>query len=150
MARPRKLSDWEFESLELGIDPTRIKRKVTQLRYRKSKKFMVTAAYMEAVYGWDLDDMAASLVQAIRHGRCRGPRCGRRHFKDFDLELITCDILDPEKLPMWCVNVGWACSPDNKGDGARPLAWRIERMVQERTLAMQPAVDTGPDQQSLF
>ena len=150
MARPRKLSAWEFEALELGLDPASIKRKVTQLRYRKARKFGVSVAYMEAVYGWDLEDMAASLVQAIRHGRCRGPRCKGRHFKDFDLELITCDILDPEKLPMWCVNVGWACSQDNKGDGARPLAWRIERMVQERTLAMQ-IIETPPDsQQSLF
>lgn len=150
MARPRKLAAWEFEALEVGLDPSEVKRKVTQLRYRKARKFGVTVAYMEAVYGWDLDDMAASLIQAVRHLRCRGPRCNRRAFKEFPLELITCDILNPSSQPLWCVNVGWACSQDNKGDGAKPLEWRIERMVHERTLAMQPAQSPGPEQLNLF
>lgn len=151
MARPRKLAAWEFEALELGLDPLEIRKKVRQLRSRKAAKFGVTTAYMEAVFGWDLDDMAASLVQEVRHGRCRGPRCKRRPFKELPLELITCDIIDPDKKPLWCLNVRWACSPDNKGDGARPLGWRIERLVQERTLAMQ-AIDPPPgdEQQTLF
>lgn len=134
MARPRKMAAWEVEALEIGLDPTVVKAKVVKLRGRKAKKFGKTVAEMEAIYGWDLEDMAASLVYAIRHLRCRGPRCKRVHFRDLALELITCDILDPADPPLWCVNVGWACSPDNKGDGKRSLAWRMEQMVKHRTL----------------
>ena len=146
MARPRKLAAWEVEALALDLEPSLIRRKVTRLRASKAAKFGVTIAMMEAVYGWDLDDMAADLVSKIHHGRCRGPRCNRVHFKDLQLELITCDILNPADPPLWCVNVAWACSKDNKGDGARPLAKRMQDLVRIRTLALEAAVIPDPEQ----
>lgn len=137
MARPRKLSDWEVEALALGLEPHLVRRKVTKLRASKAKKFNVSIAEMEAVYGWDLDDMASDLVSKIKHGRCRGPRCHRQPFRELPLELITCDILNPADPPLWCVNVGWACSKDNKGDGARPLLVRMNELIRQRTLDLE-------------
>ena len=137
MGRPRKLAAWEVDALALDLEPALIRRKVTKLRASKAAKFGVSIAVMEAVYGWVLDEMAADLVAKIRHGRCRGPRCHRVHFSDLPLELITCDILNPDDPPLWCVNVAWACSKDNKGDGRRPLAQRSAELVRLRTLALE-------------
>ncbi len=124
---------------------------MTKLRASKAQKFNVPIAEMQAVYGWDLDDMAADLVSKIKHGRCRGPRCHRRHFREMDLEQITCDILNPADPPLWCVNVGWACSKDNKGDGARPLAVRMSELIKQRTLDLQAlSEEIKPDVQQIF
>lgn len=152
MARPRKLAAWEVEALALDLDPSLIRRKVTKLRASKAAKFKVSIAEMQAVYGWDLDDMASDLVSKIQHGRCRGPRCHRISFKELPLELITCDILNPADPPLWCVNVGWACSKDNKGDGARPLAQRMSELIRLRTLDLEAISDQIKEeiQQQLF
>lgn len=141
--RPKALAAWAAEALEVGLDPEVIRRKCRRLRNHKAGKFGVTTSYMEAVYGWEIDVMAASLVHAVKHLRCRGPRCNRVAFANLPLELVTCDILNPDDLPLWCVNVGWACSPDNKGDGARSLSWRISQLAKHRQERFEAEADTS-------
>jgi hypothetical protein len=129
------------DAIELGLSPKRIQSKMRTLRAYKAKKFGVTIAQMEVIFGWDIDEMAGSLVYAIKHERCRGPRCGRVKFTDmvtadYLLELITCDVLDPETPPLWCMNIRWVCSRDNKGDRDLPMRERAARLVVERTTNM--------------
>jgi hypothetical protein len=110
---------------------------------------------MEAVYGWDLDEMATSLLHAIQHERCRGPRCKRILFRDLvkthtHLGLITGDIIDPETEPVFCMNFRWCCEEDNKGDGDRSMRSRAARLVEERTLVFTSLVDIAPVQTTIF
>lgn len=128
MARPRKMAPWMAEAMEQGFSVNRVRSKMWTLRAYKAKKYGRTIAEMEAILGWDIDEMAASLLHAIRNERCRGPRCSRKRFADvitddYLLELITCDVLDPETPPLWCMNIRWVCSSDNKGD--KDLSMRV-------------------------
>lgn len=160
MGRPRKLSPWMVDALALGLTPAQISSKVARLRRYKAKKYDLTLAEMEAVLGWDLDEMASSLVHTIAHERCRGPRCGRVRFKDiitadYLLSIITCDVLDPETPPLWCMNIRWCCEQDNKGDRDMPMRDRAKRLVEERTLKMDPVKnaphnDPGWEEQTLW
>jgi hypothetical protein len=131
------------QALDLGFDPARILTKVRSLRSREAGNFGIEIPVMEVVYGWNLDEMATSLLHAIEHERCRGPRCGRVVFRILVanpacLSLITGDILDPDSEPMFCMNFRWACEADNKGDRDTPMADRARRLVTERLANMQP------------
>lgn len=148
MAPPRKLGTWEVAALELGLDPGELRRKVTRLRSKEAGKFAVSTVEMQAVYGWDTDDMAWSLVSAIQHGRCRGPRCRRVYFRDLPLDLVTGDILNPCDPPLFCVNFAWTCKKDNSGDGPRPLTQRGAELVRVRRMAL--VVPDEPAQLTLF
>jgi hypothetical protein len=139
------MAPWMVDAIELGFTDKRVRSKVTTLRASKAKKFGITIPVMEVVFGWDLDEMAGSLIHAIKNERCRGPRCRRRPFaewitSDALLELITCDVLDPETAPLWCMNIRWVCSQDNKGDRDDSMRVRAQRLVAERmaTLAAVP------------
>lgn len=154
MPRPRKVAAWMAEAEEMGFTSKRIRSKMTTLRTYKAKKFEVTIPQMEAIFGWDIDEMAVSLLHAIKHERCRGPRCNRVRFSEFIkddvlLELITCDVLDPETPPLWCMNIRWVCSKDNKGDRNTSMRDRAQRLVTERSIAMDPVkmepIAMGPD-----
>lgn len=144
MPRPRKLAPWMADALDLGFEPRRIRQKVTGLRASEARKFGISIAQMEAIYGWDLDEMATSLIHAIKHERCRGPRCGRVVFRSLvttpaHLGLITGDIIDPGTEPVFCMNFRWCCETDNKGDRDTGLRDRAARLVAERTaIAMTP------------
>lgn len=129
------------DALDLGLTPAKVLSKMRSLRAKKASKFDKTIPYMEVVLGWNLDEMAASLIHAIKDERCRGPRCGRLPFRqlvtdDRMLELITCDILDPSTDPLWCMNVRWVCSTDNKGDGRLSMKDRAARLIEQRSIDM--------------
>jgi hypothetical protein len=145
------------QALDLGFDPAQILQKVRKLRYREAGKFGIPIPVMEVVYGWDLDELATSLLHAIEHERCRGPRCARVLFRVLVanpscLSLITGDIIDPAALPVFCMNFRWCCEADNKGDRDTPMAERARRLVEARTNIQ--SIDTRsiniPAQPSLF
>lgn len=143
MPRPRKLAPWMADAIDLGFEPPRIRQKVTSLRASEARKFAITIAQMEAIYGWDLDEMATSLLHAIKHERCRGPRCARVRFRQLvqttaHLGLITGDIIDPETEPVFCMNFRWCCETDNKGDRDTSLRTRAAKLVAQRAIAMTP------------
>lgn len=158
MPRPRKLAPWMAEALDLGLDPAQIRQKVTTHRSSEARKYRITIPQMEAIYGWDLDEMASSLLHAIKHERCRGPRCGRVLFRTLvqtsaHLGLINGDIIDPDTEPVFCMNHRWCCESDNKGDRRTSMRDRATRLVAERTIAMSPitmAPITMGQQMSLF
>jgi hypothetical protein len=143
-------------ALELGLDPKQILVKVRSLRAREAKKFGIPINIMEVVYGWDLDEMATSLLHAIEHERCRGPRCGRVWFRELVanpacLSLITGDIIDPATEPVFCLNFRWCCEADNKGDRDSPMRDRALRLVAERLTNMQSidmqSINVSPSEQ---
>lgn len=141
MPRPRKLAPWMADAVDLGFPAPRIRAKVTSLRASEATKFGIAIPRMEVIYGWDLDEIATSLLHAIRHERCRGPRCKRVLFRDLvkvpeHLGLITGDIIDPESEPVFCMNFRWCCESDNKGDKDTSLRDRAARVVAERTIQM--------------
>lgn len=147
---PRKVAPWMAEAFELNLTPGRVCSKMRTLRSSKAKKYGVTIAEMEVIFGFNLDEMASSLLYAIRSERCRGPRCGRVKFREFvtndaQLELITCDIINPELEPFWCMNVRWVCSQDNKGDRDSSMAARAARLVVERTMVVAPPNEASPN-----
>lgn len=149
MPRPRKLAPWMADALELGFDPKRIRQKVTTLRANEARKFGITIAQMEAIYGWDLDEMAQSLLHALEHERCRGPRCARVRFRELvhrssHLGLITGDIIDPQTEPVFCMNFRWCCEADNKGDRDSSLRDRAARLVAERTAITMVPITMAP------
>lgn len=155
MPRHRKVAAWMFEAELLGFPPDKIRRKVTKLRYREAGNFEIPIPEMEAVYGWDLDEMATSLLHAIKHERCRGPRCRRVLFRDLvtsptHLGLITGDIIDPETKPVFCMNFRWACEEDNKGDRDTSMRVRAARLVEDRTLVLTSQINIGPIQMTIF
>jgi hypothetical protein len=131
------------DALILGFEPKRIQQKVRALRTREADKFGISIPRMEVVYGWDLDEMATSLLHAIEHERCRGPRCGRVRFRDLvrepvHLGLITGDIIDPGTEPVFCMNFRWACEADNKGDRDTTLRDRAAKLVAQRSINTSP------------
>lgn len=143
MARPRKLAPWMAAASILGFDPARILQKVRALRSREAAKFGIDIPRMEVVYGWNLDEMATSLLHAIEHERCRGPRCARIRFRDLvqnptHLGLITGDIIDPETEPVFCMNFRWCCESDNKGDRDSTMRDRAARLVAQRSIIISP------------
>ena len=136
------MAPWMVEAIELGVTPERIRSKMTTLRSYKAKKFARTIPEMEAIFGWAIDDMAVSLLHALKNERCRGPRCNRVPFSELvtierHLSLITCDVLDPSTPPLWCMNIRWVCEQDNKGDKDKSMKDRAVRLVAERSIAME-------------
>lgn len=136
-----------FEAELLGLPASKIRAKVINLRSREARNHGIDIPRMEVVYGWDADEMATSLVRAIKHERCRGPRCGRVLFRDLvatptHLGLITGDIIDPGSEPVFCLNFGWACEQDNKGDHDTSLSERARKLVAEGDLVFTRAVET--------